>query len=41
MTTMRAIRIARPGGLEVLEMGEVPRPEPGPAEVRGFYASNK
>lgn len=30
---MRAIRIAEPGGPEVLELGEVPRPEPGPAEV--------
>ncbi len=30
---MRAIRITEPGGPEVLKMGEVPRPEPGPAEV--------
>ncbi|MGH7543160.1 MAG: NAD(P)H-quinone oxidoreductase [Gemmatimonadota bacterium] len=30
---MRAIRIVEPGGPEVLRMGEVPRPEPGPAEV--------
>ena len=31
---MRAIRIAEPGGPDVLRMGEVPRPEPGPSEIR-------
>jgi len=31
---MRAIRIVEPGGPEVLEMGEIPRPEPGPMEIR-------
>lgn len=31
--TMRAIRQQRLGGPEVLEMAEVPRPEPGPTEV--------
>jgi NADPH2:quinone reductase len=30
---MRAIRIVEAGGPEVLQMGEIPRPEPGPAEV--------
>lgn len=31
---MQAIRVQRYGGPEVLEMAEVPRPEPGPGEVR-------
>ena len=31
---MRAIRIVEPGGPEVLRMGDVPRPEPGPSEIR-------
>jgi putative PIG3 family NAD(P)H quinone oxidoreductase len=31
---MRAIRIVEPGGPEVLRMGEIPRPEPGPSEIR-------
>lgn len=31
---MRAVRIVEPGDPEVLRMGEVPRPEPGPSEVR-------
>lgn len=31
---MRAIRIVEPGGPEVLRMTEVPRPEPGPSEIR-------
>ncbi len=34
MTTMRAVRITEPGGPEVLRVGEVDRPEPGPGEVR-------
>ncbi len=34
MTTMRAVRITEPGGPEVLRLGEVPRPDPGPAEIR-------
>ncbi len=32
--SMRAIMITRPGGPEVLEIGDVPAPDPGPAEVR-------
>lgn len=32
--TMRAIRIVEPGGPEVLRVGEIPRPEPGPSEIR-------
>jgi NADPH:quinone reductase len=31
---MKAIRVARTGGPEVLQVGEVERPAPGPAEVR-------
>jgi len=31
---MQAIRVQRPGGPEVLELAEVPLPEPGPGEVR-------
>jgi NADPH:quinone reductase len=31
---MRAIIIARPGGPEVLELGDRPVPEPGPSEIR-------
>ena len=31
---MRAIRIVEPGGPEVLRLGEIPRPEPGPWEIR-------
>lgn len=30
---MRAVRITTPGGPEVLEMGEVDRPEPGPDQI--------
>src|ERR671932_386002 len=30
---MRAVVITRPGGPEVLDVREVPRPEPGPGEV--------
>ncbi|MGH7572317.1 MAG: NAD(P)H-quinone oxidoreductase [Gemmatimonadota bacterium] len=31
---MRAVRIREPGGPEVLQVGEVQRPEPGPGEIR-------
>src|SRR5690606_1934283 len=31
--TMKAIKIRKPGGPEVLELGEVARPEPGPGEI--------
>ncbi|OUN01521.1 MAG: NADPH:quinone reductase [Firmicutes bacterium ZCTH02-B6] len=31
---MQAIRVQRPGGPEVLELAEVPLPEPGPGQVR-------
>ncbi|MGH7563971.1 MAG: NAD(P)H-quinone oxidoreductase [Gemmatimonadota bacterium] len=31
---MRVVRITEPGGPEVLEMGEVDRPEPGPDQIR-------
>ena len=31
---MRAILIRTPGGLDALELAELPRPEPGPGEVR-------
>jgi NADPH:quinone reductase len=31
---MRAVVIARPGGPEVLELRDVPRPDPGPGEIR-------
>lgn len=31
--TMRAVVIAEPGGPEVLEIREVPRPEPGPEDI--------
>ncbi len=33
MTTMRAVVIREPGGVEVLELREVPAPEPGPGEL--------
>jgi NADPH:quinone reductase len=32
--TVRAIRVVRTGGVEVLAVEEVPEPEPGPAEAR-------
>lgn len=31
--TMKAIKIRKPGGPEVLELGELARPEPGPGEI--------
>ncbi|HSJ26366.1 MAG TPA: NAD(P)H-quinone oxidoreductase [Longimicrobiales bacterium] len=31
---MRAVVITRPGGPDVLEMRDVPRPDPGPGEIR-------
>lgn len=31
--TMKAIKIRKPGGPEVLEIGELARPEPGPGEI--------
>ena len=31
---MRALLIERPGGPEVLAIGEVPTPEPGPGQIR-------
>ena len=33
MTTMRAMVTARPGGYDVMELKDVPRPVPGPREV--------
>lgn len=38
--TMRAIVIRLPGGPEVLELAEVPRPEPGKGEVRVRVAAS-
>ncbi|HSH76444.1 MAG TPA: NAD(P)H-quinone oxidoreductase [Longimicrobiales bacterium] len=37
---MRAVVIAEPGGPEVLDMRHLPRPEPGPGEVRVRVASS-
>lgn len=34
MTTMRAVRFHRSGGPEVLVLDQVPRPQPGPGEIR-------
>jgi NADPH:quinone reductase len=34
MATMRAVVITRPGGPEVLEVRDVPRPEPAPDQIR-------
>ena len=31
---MRVVKITRPGGPEVLELGEAPLPQPGPGEIR-------
>lgn len=39
-SVMRAVRIARFGGPEVLELARVPLPEPGPGEVRVRVASS-
>ncbi len=38
--TMRAVVMREPGGPDVLELKEVPRPEPGPGEVRVRVASS-
>ena len=34
MKTLRAVRIREPGGVEVLDLGEVSLRDPGPGEVR-------
>ena len=34
MATMRAVRFHRSGGPEVLVLDDVPRPDPGPGEIR-------
>ncbi|HEX9709489.1 MAG TPA: NAD(P)H-quinone oxidoreductase, partial [Candidatus Thermoplasmatota archaeon] len=39
-SVMRAVRIARFGGPEVLELARLPLPEPGPGEVRVRVASS-
>jgi NADPH2:quinone reductase len=38
--TMKAVVIRAPGGPEVLELRDVPRPDPGPGEVRVRVASS-
>ncbi len=38
--TMRAVVIREPGGPEVLEVREVPRPDPGPREIRVAVAAS-
>lgn len=39
-STMKAVVVTRPGGPEVLELRDVPRPEPGEGEVRVRVASS-